>query len=198
MEAVVGVELACPESLVASVPVTSGDDRVASLLEKLSGVRQESEGQWSARCPSHEDANPSLSIGIGDDGRVLLNCFSGCDLESICTALSIGVRDLFFEAQRARKPSGSFVTLEGLAKIKGLPEGYLASLGLSDADQGVAMPYTDEQGRVLLTRHRQYLEGPVRVKHPKGVRLSLYGLERLIRLDNGLARNEWTVLVRRP
>ena len=27
-----------------------------------------------ALCPAHDDHNPSLAIGVGDDGRVLLTC----------------------------------------------------------------------------------------------------------------------------
>jgi hypothetical protein len=26
----------------------------------------------TARCPAHEDRTPSLSIGVGDDGKILL------------------------------------------------------------------------------------------------------------------------------
>jgi hypothetical protein len=33
---------------------------------------------WSARCPAHDDHNPSLSITEDRDGRVLLHCFAGC------------------------------------------------------------------------------------------------------------------------
>jgi hypothetical protein len=50
---------------------------------------------WSCTCPSHEDSSPSLSIGVGDGGRVLLHCFSGCKPEAICTSLGIKLSDLF-------------------------------------------------------------------------------------------------------
>ena len=50
-------------------------------------------GQWNgyngmALCPAHEDRNPSLSIGVGDNGRTLLNCFAGCAYRDIVAALS--------------------------------------------------------------------------------------------------------------
>ncbi|TPE53224.1 DUF7146 domain-containing protein [Amaricoccus solimangrovi] len=41
----------------------------------------------SACCPAHEDKHPSLSIGIGADGRLLLHCFAGCSFEAIVAAL---------------------------------------------------------------------------------------------------------------
>lgn len=41
--------------------------------------------RWVARCPAHDDAAPSLSIGTGDDGRVLLHCFAGCTFADIAS-----------------------------------------------------------------------------------------------------------------
>ena len=54
--------------------MTSPTERALDLLED---VRQTGLDQWMARCPSHEDKTPSLSIREGDDGRVLLHCFAG-------------------------------------------------------------------------------------------------------------------------
>ncbi len=45
----------------------------------------------------------SLSISEGDDGRVLLKCFAGCDNSDICRKLGIGMRDLFPDAGRRRR-----------------------------------------------------------------------------------------------
>jgi putative DNA primase/helicase len=41
---------------------------------------------WAARCPAHDDLNPSLSIAFRD-GRVLLHCHAGCTQESVIDAL---------------------------------------------------------------------------------------------------------------
>lgn len=51
--------------------------------------------QYSARCPAHDDKNPSLSIGVGQDGRVLLHCHRGCTVESIVSALGLTTCALF-------------------------------------------------------------------------------------------------------
>jgi hypothetical protein len=64
------------------------------LLTKFAGVKKTSSG-WSARCPAHEDRQASLSIGVGDDGRVLLKCHAGCDYKKIVAALGLEERDLF-------------------------------------------------------------------------------------------------------
>jgi hypothetical protein len=50
---------------------------------------------WIARCPAHDDHDPSLSIAAGRDRRVLLRCFAGCAVESITRALGLAVGDLF-------------------------------------------------------------------------------------------------------
>jgi hypothetical protein len=31
------------------------------------------------------------------DRKILLHCFAGCTVDSVCTALNVGVRDLFME-----------------------------------------------------------------------------------------------------
>ncbi len=52
---------------------------------------------YSARCPAHDDQNPSLSINEEANGKILLHCFSGCAVEEVCSALQIQVSDLFPE-----------------------------------------------------------------------------------------------------
>jgi hypothetical protein len=59
---------------------------VAAILGRLHGVRRTA-GGWTACCPAHEDGSPSLSIGLGDRGRVLLHCFAGCSYHEIRAAL---------------------------------------------------------------------------------------------------------------
>lgn len=42
---------------------------------------------WTARCPAHDDTQPSLSIGIGTNGALLLHCFRGCGYSQIIRAI---------------------------------------------------------------------------------------------------------------
>jgi hypothetical protein len=44
-----------------------------------------------------------------ENGKVLLHCFAGCTMESICGALRIRVSDLFAEPREARKPEPRIV-----------------------------------------------------------------------------------------
>ena len=68
-----------------------------ALLDRLDAVRQRGDGRWSARCPAHGDKTPSLSIRELDDGRILLHCFAGCDIEAVTAALNIQLCALFPE-----------------------------------------------------------------------------------------------------
>src|SRR5262245_40609462 len=50
------------------------------LLEGLDARR--SGAGWSARCPSHDDRTPSLSIAYVE-GRILVHCHAGCSQEAV-------------------------------------------------------------------------------------------------------------------
>lgn len=68
---------------------------VEAFLSRLDGVKPRGEGQWYARCPSHDDNGPSLSIKEGDDGRILIHCFAGCGAADVVTAAGCELSDLF-------------------------------------------------------------------------------------------------------
>ncbi len=60
---------------------------------RAEALTRELGGRWrgrygTARCPAHNDKNPSLSIRDGEDGRLLLFCHAGCDFGAIVSALS--------------------------------------------------------------------------------------------------------------
>lgn len=61
---------------------------------------------WIARCPAHDDHNPSLSISVGDKGKILVCCHAGCDQRQVISALrSRGLwGDIEYHHQRASRP----------------------------------------------------------------------------------------------
>lgn len=59
-------------------------------------------GGYLALCPAHEDRTPSLSIGEGHDGRVLLHCWAGCATRDVVAALGLQWSDLFPVRERGR------------------------------------------------------------------------------------------------
>lgn len=65
------------------------------LLDRLENVRQSGAG-YRACCPAHESKSRStLSIRQANDGRVLLNCFSGCGALEVVHAIGLELKDLF-------------------------------------------------------------------------------------------------------
>ena len=44
-------------------------------------------GGFMCRCVCHDDHNPSLKIDDGDNGRILVHCFRGCDWRDVKAAL---------------------------------------------------------------------------------------------------------------
>ena len=43
--------------------------------------------EWIAKCPAHDDSNPSLFFREAEDGKLLLHCFSGCEQSAVLAAL---------------------------------------------------------------------------------------------------------------
>ena len=66
------------------------------ILARLDAVRSRGTNRWQARCPAHEDRNPSLAIAEGERG-LLVKCWAGCTLDEITRALGLTVRDLFYD-----------------------------------------------------------------------------------------------------
>jgi hypothetical protein len=55
-------------------------------------ITQALQGRWHgryglARCPAHDDRNPSLTLSDGPKGRLLANCFAGCSFAAVLDAL---------------------------------------------------------------------------------------------------------------
>ena len=59
---------------------------ITDWLDRLEGVRKSGTG-WKARCPAHDDRNPSLSVTESGGGKVLVTCFAGCTFGAIRDAL---------------------------------------------------------------------------------------------------------------
>jgi hypothetical protein len=80
---------------------------VEHICERLKNVRPLRDG-FTARCPGHDDRSNSLSIRVGA-GKVLLHCFAGCTVETVCDALGIKVRDLFASDSRESTTKSAIV-----------------------------------------------------------------------------------------
>jgi hypothetical protein len=82
--------------------------RLIDALERADCAPRRSGRGWQARCPSHDDRTPSLRIDLGEDGRVLVHCFGGCDFQRILQALGLRSSALFTsDRHRVRAARGA-------------------------------------------------------------------------------------------
>jgi hypothetical protein len=154
-------------------------DRVLGLLEN---VRASGNG-WTALCPAHGDRNNSLGVAEGDDGRVLVKCFAGCNTQDIVEMLGLEMQDLFPSKKDSQSARGGGLTLSEYAQTKKIPIEFLQGIGLGEISlQGktvVRMPYIDAAGSVVSVRMRLSMKGEPRFVWKRGSKASPYGLWRL-------------------
>ena len=67
---------------------------IDQILNKLDKVRKSGKG-YSARCPAHEDKNPSLLLSELPDGRILIKCLAGCSGQEILQNIGLSLSDLY-------------------------------------------------------------------------------------------------------
>ena len=130
---------------------------VQELLSRLENVRKggmrNGVQNWSCKCPAHEDKGPSLSVGSTADGRILLRCFAGCEVEAIAGAIGVDLQELFppkvADDQRKPRPKSTVSSRDVARQLEGPM--IQAFLLLRKAER---MPLTDveraEAGRLAL------------------------------------------------
>jgi hypothetical protein len=69
---------------------------------------------FTARCPAHDDRDPSLSVSKGEHG-ILVHCFAGCQTTDILDRLGLSYNDLFYETSTPNG-NGNGVAPEALAR----------------------------------------------------------------------------------
>ena len=70
---------------------------IQEFLSRLGNVKHSGNG-YIACCPAHEDKNPSLSVGLSDDGKkILIHCHAGCADADILGRLGLKMSDLFIK-----------------------------------------------------------------------------------------------------
>lgn len=172
-------------------------DRVLPLLEN---VKPKAGGGWTSRCKAHASVNSSLSIDVGQDNRVLLKCWAGCEVTAILEAIGLTEADLF-ERKNGRGGGGVHIpsnnhattqsplqpptgcTLATYAAAKRIPIDKLRSYGVTDAPYfkppAIRFAYSGESGTEVAARFRLALTGDDRFRWRKGSKAMPYGLSRL-------------------
>ena len=73
---------------------------IEEFMKKLEGVRHPHPGQYSAKCPAHDDKTASLSVGKGRDNRIVVHCHAGCGHRDILAAMGLSEADLFDDSRK--------------------------------------------------------------------------------------------------
>ncbi len=142
---------------------------IDNLLSRLEKVRKTGASSWLACCPAHDDRNPSLSIREADEGRILVHCFSGCDVWDIVSAISLEMDALFPPTDAAKHSSGSirrpFPAADVLQAIAF--EALVVSTAASAVLQGQPLSHSDRE-RLTLAVSR--IQSAVDAATPKFIR----------------------------
>lgn len=124
------------------------------LISRLSRVKQNGNGRWMACCPAHDDRNPSLSVNEQPDGRVLIQCFAGCDTADVLGAVGLDWSDVMPEQplyQRAKPVQQRIYPSDALRAIQF--EARVICLAAFDLAKGTKLNDSDlERLKVAMTR----------------------------------------------
>lgn len=165
-------------------------DGIRRVLSSVKTKKESGDG-WLIRCPAHDDSNPSCHVKQGRKGA-LIQCYAGCENEAIVRALGLEMHDLFdddggsssvvpVKRPATPAPKRQVVSVKTMAEKFGHDEKWLKEVPrIRQIGRSVGVPYFDESGAEMFVRRRVILEGKgAKYIHPKGKKLSLYGLDRL-------------------
>jgi AAA domain len=79
--------------------MTMKSTAIAGILSKFKNVKETPPTGWKAKCPSHNDKNPSLSISVTDQ-KLLLHCFAGCETADVLVAAGLDWADLRLDKEQ--------------------------------------------------------------------------------------------------
>jgi hypothetical protein len=115
--------------------------QLEGLLSRLTGVKGRN-GNYTARCPAHEDKSPSLAVKE-QDGKILVHCFAGCSVENIVGAVGMDVTDLFPPPVPTYKPQPRVKFFASdLLRVVAL-EAAIVSVAAYDMARGKSLPKPD-------------------------------------------------------
>lgn len=84
--------------------IRSGDGQMdfKNILKRFEGIKKHDENHYMAKCPVHDDKNPSLSISI-DSNKLLIHCYAGCKFEEIIQAVGLTKNDLIMNEKETTR-----------------------------------------------------------------------------------------------
>src|SRR5258707_6844546 len=117
---------------------------------RLQKVHKSGTEGWIACCPAHDDQNPSLSISLGQKGKILVHCHAGCSAEEVVQVLGLNITDLFPPSSLSSLSHRGLSLIE-FAREKKLPWGFLVNQGITEDPQGgLRISYYNLDGTLAL------------------------------------------------
>lgn len=152
-------------------------------------VRQNGPGDYTCKCPAHDDGNASLHVKQMDDGGIMLKCFAGCQWKDIVTAAGWQTSDMFPPKEDKEEFRRFGITLAEYSRLKKLSVESLAMYGLKDHKRttrggkpydSVDFPYWSPDGQTVMGlrfRKAAHKNGKqdFRFEWEEGSHLCLYG-----------------------
>lgn len=177
---------------------------VALLEARGFAPRQVGDGRWLARCPAHDDRDPSLSVSVGRDHPVVVCCHADCEYGQVLAALGLGEADVCRDddTQRPSRPAtpkpaalptdeqlagwvaalqDKPAVLDRLRDLKGWSADTLARLGVGFDGKRVVFPIRDVTGQLVNTVRYTPNPGPGERKCMalRGRPRHLFGIDRV-------------------
>ena len=126
---------------------------IESLLSHFDDVKETGHGRFIARCSAHDDRSPSLAISEGDEGRLLLHCWAGCETEDVLSARGLTFADVMPErlgTKHSYRPMRQ--RFDARQVLAGVSHEVMVICLIADRLAGVAND--DDQSRLLLAAAR--------------------------------------------
>lgn len=115
-------------------------NKLDNLVSRLSKAKNTGSDSWIACCPSHDDKSPSMTVREAEEGKILIHCFAGCEINDILASVGLTIQDVMpdsapDEIRRSRKIPFSPADVLACAKSDAL----LMYVVMCDLDKGYVL-----------------------------------------------------------
>lgn len=108
--------------------------------------------EYQCLCPAHDDRTASLGIKELPDGRILINCFAGCNATDILGAVGLSFDDIvpkrLGDFKPVSKPFNPYAVLKAISN-----ETLLVALAALELGNGKTLPLEDRD-RLMIAAER--------------------------------------------
>jgi len=108
--------------------------------------------EYQCLCPAHDDRTASLGIKEMPDGRILINCFAGCNAGDILGAVGLSFDDIvpkrLGDFKPVSKPFNPYAVLKAISN-----ETLLVALAALELGNGKTLPLEDRD-RLIIAAER--------------------------------------------